>query len=231
MNVGIVGAGLIGGKRADSVIHSKDKILQIADIDIKRAKALSDKIPNSTPTNDWRDIVKNINIDAVIVSTTHNNLAKITYAALKNGKHVLSEKPLGITTGEVAKCVQIAKKGKLVYKAGYNHRFHSAIEKAKKLFDGGKIGKITYINAIYGHGGRPGYDKEWRMNKKISGGGEMIDQGAHLIDLTLWFYGTVPKTIVGFPEILFWDVKVEDNIFLFLIDKNFMATARITIVR
>lgn len=223
MNVGIVGAGLIGKKRALSIIHSGDKVLQIADLDFEKSIGLSKIIPGSLATNDWKKIINNKDIDTVIISTTHNSLAKIAYSALKSGKNVLSEKPLGIHTKEVERCVKIAKKRKLLYKAGYNHRFHPAIEKAKKILDGGKIGKIIYIHGIYGHGGRPGYDKEWRMNKKISGGGELIDQGAHLIDLVLWFYGAIPKEKVGFPVTLFWHVKVEDNIFILLKDKKFVA--------
>lgn len=223
MNVAIVGAGLIGAKRAISVLHNKDKVSIIADLDINKATNLSKKIAGSTPTGKLEDILYDKSIQAVIVSTTHNNLANIVFQALKNGKHVLSEKPLGISSKEVASCVSMAKNKKLVYKAGYNHRFHPGILMAKKLLDAGKIGKIMYIKGAYGHGGRPGYEKEWRMNKKISGGGEAIDQGAHLIDLMLWFYGKVPQKITGFPKTLFWNIKVEDNIFILFEDKNFVA--------
>jgi Predicted dehydrogenases and related proteins len=223
MNVGVIGAGLIGSKRAYSVLKSGDNLLQIADIDINKAKLLSKSFPKSTATNKWQDIIKNDDIDSVIVSTTHNYLTHISYKALKSGKNVLAEKPLGISKKEVIACVRLANKKKLTYKAGYNHRFHPGITKAKTILDQGKIGQIMYINAIYGHGGRPGYEKEWRMDKKISGGGETIDQGAHLIDLALWFYGSTPKEKVGFPLTLFWDIKVEDNVFIILKDKNFIA--------
>jgi len=223
MNVGIIGIGLIGNKRALSVINAGDKVLQVADIDLNKAIKLSKNLPGTTATKYWKDVIANKNIDTVIVSTTHNNLAKISYAALKAGKNVLSEKPLGINVNEVKLCVQIAKKNKLIYKSGFNHRFHPGIEMAKKIFNEGKIGKIMYINAVYGHGGRPGYDKEWRMNKNISGGGETIDQGAHLIDLVLWFYGSVPQEIIGIPVTLFWNIKVEDNVFMLFKDKDFVA--------
>jgi predicted dehydrogenase len=123
----------------------------------------------------------------------------------------------------VKRCVDIAQQKKLIFKAGYNHRFHPAISKAKNLLDKGRIGRIMCINGIYGHGGRPGYDREWRMNKNISGGGELIDQGAHLIDLSLWFYGKMPSDKFGVLSTSFWKVKVEDNAFIILKDGQFVA--------
>lgn len=223
MKIGIIGAGMIGGKRALSATESGDRIVKVADTNLERAKALSLSYPGSVATSSWKEVVSDKRIEAVVVSTTHNNLAKISYEALKAGKHVLSEKPLGINVKEVGKCVALARKKKLIYKGGYNHRFHPGISKAKEFFDRGAIGKIIYINGIYGHGGRPGYEKEWRMQKKISGGGELIDQGAHLIDLSLWFYGKMPKQIFGAVSTAFWKINVEDNAFVILKDGNFVA--------
>ena len=72
-------------------------------------------------------------------------------------------------------------------KVGFNHRYHPAFILAKKLIKKNKIGDLKYIRAVYGHGGRKKYNKEWRFNKKISGGGELIDKGSHLIDLSRIF--------------------------------------------
>lgn len=223
MKLGIIGAGLIGKKRALSAISSGDKVICIADINFERAKKLSNEFPGSKPTSNYIEIINNKDVDAVVIATTHNNLAKITLEALKNKKHVLAEKPLGIKSLEVSKCVSLADKNNLIYMGGFNHRFHPGIFKAKQLIDKGRIGKIMYMNAQYGHGGRPGYEKEWRMDKKISGGGELIDQGAHLIDLALWFYGKVPQSCSGSTITAFWPVKVEDNAFITLKDKKFIA--------
>ena len=77
----------------------------------------------------------------------------------------------------------------MVIKVGYNHRYHPAFLKAKKMIKENQIGKLMYIRAVYGHGGRLNYNKEWRFNKKLSGGGELIDKGSHLIDLSRIFLG------------------------------------------
>jgi predicted dehydrogenase len=72
-----------------------------------------------------------------------------------------------------------------------------------------------YIRARYGHGGRVGYEKEWRAKPELSGGGELIDQGMHLIDLARWFLGDFVD-VLGFAETCFWDMPVEDNGFMLL---------------
>ncbi|KKQ79225.1 MAG: Oxidoreductase domain protein [Candidatus Daviesbacteria bacterium GW2011_GWA1_38_7] len=218
-----MGAGLIGRKRA-MVLESfgADKVIAVADVNLTRAKKLADEIDGCEATSSWKEIANHKQIDTVVVATTHNNLATISLAALSAGKHVLCEKPLGIKSAMVAKCVKMARKKKLMYKVGFNHRFHPGIAMAHDMFVAGKIGKLMYIKAAYGIGGRPGYEKEWRMDKEVSGGGELIDQGAHLIDLSRWFMGEITSVKA---ELLtsFWPVKVEDNVFLLLRNRSGLA--------
>ena len=85
--------------------------------------------------------------------------------------------------------------------------------KAREIFESGVMGELMFIRARYGHGGRIGYDKEWRADPKLSGGGELIDQGIHLIDLAGWFLGEFKK-IDGHAETYFWKMPVDDNAFL-----------------
>ena len=82
-----------------------------------------------------------------------------------------------------------------------------------KFLGSGVMGELMFIRARYGHGGRVGYDKEWRANPKLSGGGELIDQGIHLIDLAGWFLGGFKK-IDGHAATFFWNMPVDDNAFL-----------------
>ncbi len=100
----------------------------------------------------------------------------------------------------------------LFLKTGFNHRFHPAVKRAKELADEGAIGKIFNIRAAYGHGGRPGMEKEWRASKNLCGGGELLDQGVHVIDLIRWFGGEVTE-LSGMVETKFWPMEVEDNAF------------------
>ena len=98
---------------------------------------------------------------------------------------------------------------------GFNHRYHRAFRKAREIFDSGALGEMMFVRGRYGHGGRPGYDKEWRAVPELSGGGELIDQGMHLIDLARWFLGDFEK-VQGHIATYFWNMPVEDNGFLLL---------------
>ncbi len=100
-------------------------------------------------------------------------------------------------------------------KVGLNHRFHPALLKAREIVDGGQPGPMMFIRGRYGHGGRPGYEKEWRADERISGGGEMIDQGVHLVDLARWFLGDFVEA-AGYAPTCFWKMPVEDNGFMIL---------------
>jgi len=217
MNVAIVGCGLIGQKRALSI--SSRNIHTVCDIDIIQAKKLSKKV-NADFTNNYSDIINNNDIDIVIISTPNYLIKKIAIEALNSGKHVLSEKPLGKNVAESKEIIECANKNSKILYTGFNHRFHPSILKAKDLIDNDKIGNILHIHGHYGHGGRPGMEKEWRMDPALSGGGELLDQGVHLIDLALLFIG-IPNTVFGTTGQLAWKSKVEDSAsFMLLYEDN-----------
>ena len=213
MNISIIGAGYIGAKRAEVIVRLKeDRIVSIFDIDASKSKILAKKVGSSAVEN-IEDIFKNETIDAVIIATVNSASAKLCLEAIRNKKNILCEKPLGLNYEEAKKVFEAAKKARVLLKVGFNHRFHSAIIKAHDLVKKGAIGQLMYIRAVYGHGGRKGYDLEWRMKKKFSGGGELLDQGVHLLDLFRWFLGEF-KEGAAFCENMFWDkTKLEDNAF------------------
>jgi predicted dehydrogenase len=100
-------------------------------------------------------------------------------------------------------------------RVGFNHRYHPALLKARELFEAGALGELMFVRGRYGHGGRVGYEKEWRAGPALAGGGELIDQGMHLIDLSRWFLGDF-ATVNGFAHTYFWQMPVDDNAFLLL---------------
>ena len=151
----------------------------------------------------------------ILISTTNEYLAKITLAAVTAGKHVLVEKPAGRNPKELIPIIETAKRNNVFVKVGFNHRYHPALLKAKQLVDSGTIGPLMFIRGRYGHGGRLGYEKEWRAIPEKSGGGELIDQGVHLIDLSRWFLGDL-TVASGFAHTYYWDMPVDDNAFLSL---------------
>ena len=151
----------------------------------------------------------------VVVATLHDSLAEITLAAIEAGKHVLVEKPAARNRAELESVMAAAERHDVKVRVGFNHRYHRAFRKARELFDAGALGELMFIRARYGHGGRIGYDKEWRADPGLSGGGELIDQGPHLIDLSRWFLGEIIE-IEGFAHTYYWDMPVDDNGFMLL---------------
>lgn len=215
MRIAIIGCGAIGRKRAKAVVGLGRTISALVDLDILAARSLADEV-GGTPqlTTNWWDVRKS-DADAVIVATSHEILAEISLEMLRVGKHVLVEKPAARTPEELEPVLAEAKDRGLYLHVGFNHRYHPAIRKAWGICDRGDLGSLTHVRAVYGHGGRPGYEKEWRMKKELSGGGELIDQGMHLLDLTRMFLG---KMDLSFSHLKssFWSSDVEDNAFLFL---------------
>lgn len=213
MNVGIIGCGAIGQKRAASL---GDNVLKaVADVHIERAIHLAALYENVKIFEDWRELINLPEIDIVIISTTNNWLAPITGAAIEAGKHVLVEKPGAMNWREMEPLVEMASKYKAKIKIGYNLRYHPVFLKMIDIINIYDTDEIMFVRGRYGHGGRIGYDKEWRADREISGGGELIDQGVHLIDLSRWLLGNFTK-VSGSVHTYFWDMKVEDNAFICL---------------
>lgn len=218
MNVGIVGCGLIGNKRADAIM-GKNKLTAVCDIDIEKAKELAARKRAPFLTDDYKKLVNRKDVDIVVVSTLNNQLAPITLYAVQHGKNVIVEKPGAIHSAELEPIIEEAERKNVLVKVGFNHRYHPAMLKAKEIMDSGFAGEVMFVRGRYGHGGRIGYDKEWRADITLSGGGETIDQGVHLIDLARWYMGDFDE-VTGFAETYFWDMPVDDNGFICLRKKD-----------
>ena len=211
--VGIVGCGLIGQKRAKA-LGIGGKLVACSDRDFARAQSLA-RTNNALPVADWRELLTLPEIDLIVVATLHDSLAEITLAAVSAGKHVLVEKPAARVSSELLPIMAAADERNVKVRVGFNHRHHRAFRKARELLDAGVLGPLMFIRARYGHGGRVGYDREWRSDPNLSGGGELIDQGPHLIDLSRWFLGEFDE-VQGFAHTYFWNMPVDDNGFLLL---------------
>ncbi len=212
MKIGIVGCGLIGHKRAQAL--NGHELMACADLHFERAEAFAKQYKNCKALNSWKTLLKE-ELDLVIVATPHNALASIAEQACLSGKHVLVEKPAARTAQEIQKVKAASEKMKVQVHVGFNHRYHRAFQKAKQLVEENQLGELMFIRARYGHGGRIGYEKEWRADPAVSGGGELIDQGPHLIDLSHWFLGDFAE-VEGFAHTYYWNMPVDDNGFLLL---------------
>jgi predicted dehydrogenase len=211
--VAIIGCGFIGRKRA--AVLPGCALTACCDVAIERAEKLAAQHAGCIAVKDWRAAMLRSDVDAVIVATTHDTLATVTAEAAAAGKHVLVEKPAARCADELEAAAQAARRTGALVRVGFNHRYHRAFRKAREIFESGTLGKLMFIRGRYGHGGRPGYDREWRAQPERSGGGELIDQGVHLIDLSRWFLGDF-SSVHGRAHTYFWDIPVEDNGFLLL---------------
>jgi len=211
LRVGIVGCGLMGRKRAAAL--GEDRVVAVCDVDPERARDLA--AATGAEVAAGIDGVLERAPDVVIVATSHDALAESACRALAAAAHVLVEKPAGRTVAEVdAIAAAAAAAGRLV-KVGFNHRFHPGIARAITEAREGRHGELMYMRARYGHGGRPGYDREWRADPIVSGGGELLDQGMHLLDLSHWLLGPLPLHS-ALLRTSYWDMPVEDNAVLLL---------------
>jgi predicted dehydrogenase len=210
--VGIIGCGLIGQKRSKAL--GAGRLVACADVNEARAKALAGNSGAQVFT-DWRGLLALPSVEVVMIATLHDSLAEITLAAVEAGKHVLVEKPAARTPAELEPVIAAAAERGVKVHVGFNHRYHRAFRQARELVDAGELGELMFLRARYGHGGRVGYDKEWRSDAALSGGGELIDQGPHLIDLSRWFLGEFSQ-VDGFAHTYYWDMPVDDNGFMIL---------------
>jgi predicted dehydrogenase len=215
MQVAVVGCGLIGHKRAKSLVGLGHTLVAVADAIPGRSAQLAATYPGCLAVADWHDAVTRSDVDAVVVATTNDSLSPVTLAAVQAGKHVLVEKPAARSAEELRPVLAAAKAAGVVVRVGFNHRFHPALQQARRLVDAKAIGPLMFVRGRYGHGGRVGYDREWRADPARAGGGELLDQGVHLIDLTRWFLGDISE-VSGHAGTFFWDMPVEDNGFMFL---------------
>ncbi|MGA2162886.1 MAG: Gfo/Idh/MocA family oxidoreductase [Solirubrobacteraceae bacterium] len=213
LRVAIVGCGLIGTKRAAALVAAGDELIACHDVDAHathrlaeryrcRACATLEELLGSQP-------------QVVIVATVHDRLAEIAERALASGAHVLVEKPAGLSTDQIDRLIECGRISGRLVKVGFNHRFHEGIARAAEEVHSGRHGELMHLRARYGHGGRPGYEHEWRADPARAGGGELVDQGMHLLDLSHWLAGPLPLH-AALLRTQFWDVPVEDNAALIL---------------
>ncbi|MGB7767622.1 MAG: Gfo/Idh/MocA family oxidoreductase [Verrucomicrobiia bacterium] len=214
MKYAIIGCGLIGKKRLAG-LPAGSKLAIACDTNLVRAEELVTLARTGRPVADFAQAVADSQVDAVIVATINSALAEVSAAAIRAGKHVLVEKPAGVSVRQIDELIALADKHGVCVRVGFNHRYHPAFRQAREIFESGVMGELMFIRARYGHGGRAGYDREWRADPKLSGGGELIDQGIHLIDLAGWFLGEFKK-IDGHAATYFWNMPVDDNAFLSL---------------
>lgn len=211
LRTGIVGCGSIGRKRAQAL--GGDELVGGFDLRREASEALSADFGGKACGS--LDELFALEPEVVIVATIHSDLADAACAALQAGAHVLVEKPAGVGVADVDRISGEAERAGRLVKVGFNHRFHEGIRRAVAEARSGRYGEVMFARGRYGHGARLGYEHEWRADPSQSGGGELVDQGMHLLDLSYWIFGELPVHS-SLLRTHFWEAPVEDNAVLVL---------------
>jgi len=220
LKVGIIGLGKMGLLRSRYIMEQKDLELQdICDINSERASIF----PDLRFYNDFRRLIDS-DLDIVFVCAYNNIAPEIVIQAINSGKHVFCEKPPGRCIEDIEKIIEAERSHpNLKIKFGFNHRYHYAVIEAKSMVDSGKFGKILWMRGVYGKCGGIQFENSWRNNSEIAGGGILLDQGIHMLDLFRYFCGDF-KEVQSLVTTSFWNIPVEDNAFAILRnDKNQVA--------
>ncbi len=214
LKVAIIGYGYMG-KIRKKILEENPHLKLVGICDTGKNSILSDPTVKCKTYDSYTKLLKS-DVDVIFVCTPNSFSPDIVINSLKEEKHVFCEKPPGRNLNDIKRMIEEEKKHpslKLMF--GFNHRYHPGILEAKTIVEGGRFGKILFLNGTYGKSGGRNYLQSWRNQKEISGGGILLDQGIHMLDLFRYFCGDF-KEIKGFLSKMFWNADVEDNAFVYL---------------
>jgi predicted dehydrogenase len=211
--VGIIGYGTMGKIRHQAI--DEVGIAEVIAISEPEIGSEFHSIPNLT----HKEILHHSEIDAIVICTPNFLNKKLTIEALNAGKHVFCEKPPAFTGADMLEIrdVEVKSGKKLMY--GFNHRHHDSIIHMKESIDSGEYGKVLWLRGRYGKSVTEDYFKQWRAKKEMAGGGILIDQGIHMLDLFLYLSGDY-DIVKAEVSNLYWNMDVEDNAFVILKDSS-----------
>lgn len=214
LNIGIIGFGKMGQIRANAISgNGSGRVDSIFD---------TNTIPNpggAKVARSAEEIIENPEVDAVFICTPNFLNKPLTIAALKQGKHVFCEKPPAFNAKEVMEIREIEKTSRKKLMYGFNHRHHSSIKHMKTLIDSGEYGNILWMRGRYGKSVDKNFFENWRAKKESAGGGILLDQGIHMLDLFLYLAGDFHE-VQAMVSNLYWKLDIEDNVFAIFRNKE-----------
>ena len=215
IRVGIAGFGKIGQLRFQ--ILSSHEGFEVISILEKNKDA---KIPQGiSRASSFSELLEQ-QLDAVFICAFNDVLAEYAVEAIEKNIHVFCEKPPARNVAELQKVAKAYSNKDIVLKYGFNHRYHYSVIEAKRMIDEGFFGKLISARGVYGKAGSIDYDKNWRNYKQISGGGILIDQGIHMLDLIRYLANEEFNVKYALVKTLFWKIEAEDNAFILLEGKK-----------
>jgi predicted dehydrogenase len=213
LRIAIIGMGKMGRiRKLELDCHPGFVVTALCDVN----PAVASEFSGLWFSTDWRAVLDR-DLDSVVVCTFNNIAPEIVCAALERGLHVFCEKPPGRSVADVERIIVAQQKsdGRVV-KFGFNHRFHYGVMEARALVESGRYGRPLWARGIYGKAGGLGFENSWRSDKELAGGGILLDQGIHMLDLMLLFLGEFDE-VKSMVENCYWkNVQLEDNAFALL---------------
>ena len=220
LKFGIAGYGKMGKIREKTLSDSPNASL-IAIFEIMEYECKDKSVHKC---NSFDELIK-LDIDAIIISSYVSVAADYVIRALKSGKHVFCEKPPAMNANEMQEVIRAEKNSGKILKYGFNHRFHYSVMEAKKVINDNSLGRLLWMRGVYGKAGSIDFHDNWRNYKNYSGGGILLDQGIHMLDLFRYFTNDEFECLSSHLTSSFWDVECEDNAFLTLQShSNIVAT-------
>jgi len=217
LKFGVVGLGGIGSVRAQALQRSESCTLTaVCDIDPSKTLTWKDR---AEVFSELADILVSEKCDALVICTPPNTHREMAIAAMRAGKHVLVEKPMAESLASCEEMLTVAQDTERVLTVGYNHRYFKGVDVVRQSIAENTIGKLRYLRAFTGHTGLSEFKAPWMYDRNVMGGGTLLDNGTHLLDLVASFMGDV-KSVEAKVDNALWNLEVEDNAFLRITDVN-----------
>ena len=218
LKVAIAGFGIVGKRRFQYI--NQHPSLKVTAICEQNSFEQSLEYSGISCYKNYKDLLSKEDLDVIFVCLTNNIAAEVTINSLKKGLHVFCEKPPGMNVEEIKEVIKVEKSfPKLKLKYGFNHRYHQSVQKALDLIKSEKLGKIINLRGVYGKSSIIPFSGGWRSKRELAGGGILLDQGIHMLDLMRLFSGEF-KEIKSFISNDFWNHDVEDNAYAILKDEK-----------
>ena len=217
LKVGIAGYGIVGKRRHVFIDeHANLEVVAVCDQNFKEPYAQKDGLAFYSNTED----LLNTELDILFVCLTNNVAAEVTIAGLKNGLHVFCEKPPGMSVQDIENVILVEQENpNLKLKYGFNHRYHDSIRKALQIIQSGELGTIINLRGVYGKSSVIPFSGGWRSKRELAGGGILLDQGIHMVDLMRLFCGEFVD-VKSYISNDYWKHDVEDNAYALLKDRS-----------
>tara|TARA_B100001250_G_scaffold149451_1_gene128039 strand:+ start:36138 stop:37178 length:1041 start_codon:yes stop_codon:yes gene_type:complete len=219
LRVAIAGYGVVGKRRHFYIDqHPKMNVVAVCDKVFKKEKPNYNKKLNYFIN--YKEMLEREKIDLLFVCLTNNIAAEVTIAGLSKGMHVFCEKPPGMTVKEIENVIKKEKAyPNLKLKYGFNHRYHDSVKKALKIIKSSDLGEVISVRGVYGKSMIVPFSHGWRSKRKLAGGGILLDQGIHMLDLMRLFCGEFIE-IKSYISNDFWKHDVEDNAYAIMKDSK-----------